>query len=376
MLIRFQSGSVRLLQGRELTNSKLQLDALDGLRGLAVFLVFLSHTSLHGDNLIPYADFSGFGKSGVFLFFVLSAFLLTKPFLIRNAEEITLRFIVNYGFRRFLRIYPLYVIYLAVALVLTAVVPELFGNKSRAYPLPLDFSGYFRHLILQEGRGVTWSIPVEFSYYFLLPLIALTYSLLLKNRIVPCTIFTLLLIFVSQYFWPQAESLVNDIRVRSYLPIFFLGSFLAVLHHQTTSGEMVWSKESKTLIEASGIAAILLLFLMIPTVTSLFVEGGVSNNIFHKQFIIYGVLWSVVLYASICGRGWLQRFFELRLVRYFGFISFSFYLFHAPVLDLIYSQVDVPGVLYPWLVLLICVAFSHVSWILLEKPLSRMKLKS
>ena len=60
-----------MLKGRNLSNEKLQIDALDGLRGLAVLIVFLSHTSNDGVFLLPSANFSGIGKSGVFLFFVL-----------------------------------------------------------------------------------------------------------------------------------------------------------------------------------------------------------------------------------------------------------------------------------------------------------------
>ena len=52
-------------------NKKDHFKALDGLRGLAVLLVVLSHASLHNVYLFPGLDFSGMGKPGVFLFFVL-----------------------------------------------------------------------------------------------------------------------------------------------------------------------------------------------------------------------------------------------------------------------------------------------------------------
>ena len=55
----------------------LTIKSLDGLRGFAVLLVLLSHMSLVGINLVPGLDFAGIGKAGVYLFFVLSAFLLT-----------------------------------------------------------------------------------------------------------------------------------------------------------------------------------------------------------------------------------------------------------------------------------------------------------
>ena len=70
-----------MIKGRGLFDNKFQLDSLDGLRGLAALMVFLSHTSNEGIYFSSSFNFSGIGKSGVFLFFVLSSFLLTYPFV-------------------------------------------------------------------------------------------------------------------------------------------------------------------------------------------------------------------------------------------------------------------------------------------------------
>ena len=76
------SNTQGMIKGREVSNQKLYVHALDGLRGLAVLMVFLSHTSLSGHRALPFVNFAGTGKMGVFLFFILSSFLLTYPFLI------------------------------------------------------------------------------------------------------------------------------------------------------------------------------------------------------------------------------------------------------------------------------------------------------
>lgn len=55
--------------------------ALDGLRGLAALMVVASHGSAGGQHLLPGLSLEGIGKHGVFLFFVLSAFLLTRQAL-------------------------------------------------------------------------------------------------------------------------------------------------------------------------------------------------------------------------------------------------------------------------------------------------------
>ena len=61
-----------MIKGREITNQKLYVHSLDGLRGLAVMAVFLSHTSLSGHKALPFINSAGTGKIGVFLFFILS----------------------------------------------------------------------------------------------------------------------------------------------------------------------------------------------------------------------------------------------------------------------------------------------------------------
>src|SRR6218665_2303652 len=55
--------------------------SLDGIRGTAALIVLLSHTSLAGQTLAPWLNFGGTGHVGVYLFFVLSAYLVTLSFI-------------------------------------------------------------------------------------------------------------------------------------------------------------------------------------------------------------------------------------------------------------------------------------------------------
>ena len=73
---------------------------LDGLRGFAVFLVLASHTNLWG--------LRGSGAVGVWLFFVLSSFLLTKIMLAKLPASLGARELAKYVIRRIARIIPVY----------------------------------------------------------------------------------------------------------------------------------------------------------------------------------------------------------------------------------------------------------------------------
>ncbi|WP_062067487.1 acyltransferase family protein [Cellvibrio sp. OA-2007] len=191
-----------MLQGRELSDSRFQIDALDGLRGLAVLMVFVSHASKNNMDLLPGFDFSGIGKGGVYLFFLLSSFLLTLPFLEKGKSAFAIRPMVNYGVRRFFRIYPLFVFYLLSCVLGTWLVAYFdIYTPLGGIPFALNWSDFFAHLLLQKGYSVTWSIPVEFRYYFVLPLVAALYVFIARARLWLALIISAVLIAGTQVFW-------------------------------------------------------------------------------------------------------------------------------------------------------------------------------
>ncbi|MCL4264074.1 MAG: acyltransferase [Anaerolineae bacterium] len=356
-------------------DKNFQLDALDGLRGMALLLVFLSHTSNRGGYLFPGADFAGVGKSGVFLFFILSSFLLTYPFIKNGEEAMSKDFLLNYAFRRFFRVYPLYFLYILLALVSSLVVWKLINTDSPVgIPFVLSPSEFVQHLLLQQGKGVTWSILVELRFYFVLPILALTYSILLKNKLLPSIGLTLVLILLSQLIWPPSASLVNDPRLGPYLPLFLMGSLLAVIYHNWQKSPLGSDRQKTLIIEASGLAAIVALLLLIPSIFSYVSGEEVPVNYYHKEYILFGFLWSLVVFACVAGRGVLRKLFENPLLRYLGFISFSAYLLHIIVLYVVYeADIEIP--IKGWVTVGVTIALSHLSWVLIEKPISRIRLR-
>ena len=93
-----------------------QVPSLDGLRGLAVLMEVFGHMSRSGVHLHPRRDLGGLGTPGVYLFFVLSSFLLTRQLLAKDKRElISARSWATYLLRRALRIYPLFITGLLLA---------------------------------------------------------------------------------------------------------------------------------------------------------------------------------------------------------------------------------------------------------------------
>ena len=144
-------------------------------------------------------------------------------------------------------------------------------------------------MFLLDGKGVTWSIAVEFKFYVVLPMV-LFISYHIRNKFNTFTelCYLFCLIFLTQVVSPQSESLTNDSRLLPYMCIFLLGTVLAVVQCQIESGK-INKQKLKGIIPLSYFSILILAFLT-PTGAS-FLLGEVEYNFFHKYFIQYAVLW-------------------------------------------------------------------------------------
>jgi peptidoglycan/LPS O-acetylase OafA/YrhL len=138
---------------------------LDGLRGIAVLAVVIYHchprlagTWIYGASL--------WGWAGVNLFFVLSGFLITSILLGSREKPHYFR---NFYGRRVLRIWPVYVLVLAVVYL---EAPWFIGPtilqavKTAPWLAYVFFVQNLFHLALPPALGPTWSLAIEEQYYF------------------------------------------------------------------------------------------------------------------------------------------------------------------------------------------------------------------
>ncbi len=154
---------------------------LDGLRFYAFLAVFAYHTlpqqpatyrSWHLPLPSLWASVPRSGASGVDLFFTLSAFLITV-LLLRERQQtggIALRL---FYIRRILRIWPLYFLVLAVAVVLAHTVP----NQSLPWYYVLGYLLFVGNWInVAFGHplsvcGPLWTVSIEEQFYLVWPLL-------------------------------------------------------------------------------------------------------------------------------------------------------------------------------------------------------------
>jgi peptidoglycan/LPS O-acetylase OafA/YrhL len=339
----------------------LHLPALDGVRGLAVLLVLLDHASDAGMRLFAAADLNRAGKYGVYLFFVLSAFLLTYQFCTRKPAELARGAVwMNYMVRRFFRIYPLY---------LFVLVAMVFMGKRQ-------WEDVFTHLLLRDGTGHFWTIPVEFKYYLVLPLLVLPILWGFRKSGAWGTVTSLISAALLAVFFlaERAWSMEPEILLWWSLAPFLLGSIAAFAHWTMHRNPARFRRFAVAFEVAAAAAAITLVFRLPGVFNPLFSRADPVSK-FAYDPLVCGMLWTIFLLGVLHGSGLMRRALEWPPLRYLGLISFSAYLWHKKFITDV-DDLPVPPQVRLLAFLAIVIGISTASYFLIERPLSRLRWKS
>ena len=146
-----------------------ELPLLDGLRGAAALMVVMTHVAYQTGTVNggPFGAALARLDLGVALFFVLSGFLLLRPWLAAAAAGAPRPATRTYLVRRAARILPAYWLVLVVALLTTARGTSFGAGLANAGLLQV-YTGQ-----LLDGLTQTWSLCTEVAFYLLLPVLAI-----------------------------------------------------------------------------------------------------------------------------------------------------------------------------------------------------------
>jgi peptidoglycan/LPS O-acetylase OafA/YrhL len=360
------------------------IPGLDGLRAIAYLIVFFYHI-----------DYLRFGWMGVQLFFVLSGFLITD-ILLRMKETLPAGgYFLKFYIRRFLRIFPLYYLFLFMMLGLSAwfiwigyrprlmqtlqerilyaflYIYNFFIAYQAHQPLP-----FFDHL---------WSLSVEEQFYLIWPLlIFLTPEKWLKR--------VFLTGIVAGPLFRAAFFVANDMGLSAYLQTS-LPSALYVLPFTHLDAFAFGAYISRFSIpHAKKLLLLLGLFLPAAGFLSYYLDTGETATLSSLGYLVsmpygYQYLWayslinfwfSLLIYCVVKERLFV-RFLELAPLRYLGKISYGLYVYHLPVIWFSVRVRDLDGMestprlpLY-FLAFVVTILISSISYHLLEHPLIRLK---
>lgn len=339
------------------------VSSLDGLRGIAVLLVMLSHATLEDLFFFDTTAFLGIGKGGVFLFYALSAYLLDKQITqALRKNEAHKSFWIRYFIRRFLRIYPMFIIALFI----------FWGVSSLGIKTQISNSKeFFQHLFLLDGRGVFWSIPVEFKYYFLSPLLLLVCHHMLRWDLKKIALMLIVLSALAMLL----GSLIHlpKISTLRHLMIFLTGTFIAIF--DVVKGKPGWMN---VIGKMTGIICVVVLSILLFMNLNIMHDWlGITTNAGRKGLIIYSSLAAVLLMAALWDKSFFRKFLEWKVFRFTGIISFSLYLLHMPVIFLMTSGWwDVPEKLRVFVYFAATFLVSTITFLLIEKPVSRIRINT
>lgn len=151
---------------------------LDPLRALAAISILLVHTAYFSGAQLEagYGRFLAYLDIGVPFFFLLSAFLLYRPFVVARVQDEERTPFREYAKRRFVRIAPAYWAALTIAAIVPGMAGAFSGNWWVYYGLLQSFpvyepTGTCATDPFRCGIPVAWSLTVEVLFYALLPAI-------------------------------------------------------------------------------------------------------------------------------------------------------------------------------------------------------------
>ena len=352
--------------------------ALDGLRGVAILAVFVSHFGggHKSTNFIVHlwSRFADAGWMGADLFFVLSGFLITGILFDTAHRPHRAR---NFYARRALRIFPLFYGVLFAILLLTPVL----GIHWQAGHL-LHFL-YLSNMVSVLAPGLPplsagvsliylWSLAVEEQFYLLWPFVVWS----LKDRrtllrvsigIMICTLLLRIILVSRGVELPIVYTLLVT-RADSLIS----GSALALL----VRGPAAETLPVRWLLPISGVS-VLSVFALVGT--TVYISPLTST----VGYTFVAIFCTCLVYLALQSRGLVVRIASQRWLGFFGRYSYGLYIFHGllvtSVLPLVYpiqrlvGSVFFGGILTLLMSLALSLALAMMSYHCFEAPILRLK---
>jgi peptidoglycan/LPS O-acetylase OafA/YrhL len=352
-----------------------RLAGLDGIRGLAVLLVVLSHMVSRTVGMLPAIGLStgirhavDGGYLGVDVFFVLSGFLITSLLLDEQRQRGRVRFRAFYA-RRALRLLPALYVMLAAQILYTLIarqpVVTTLQTALGAVLYVTNWQGVYHSTTIAKPLGHLWSLSVEEQFYLVWPVVLIAcFGLNRRVRIVIPAFIALIDIVIVQRIglWQIHGWLQPFTRTDARADSLLIGALLAWL----------WTRYSIPvgLVRRFGWVAIAALFVLV------FAAGPAASQSFwyYGGFTVFAVVTAVVILAVVDGHAPGTQFFTLRPLTALGRVSYGVYLWHLPIFVAVgYQGRNWPALMRLVVGLGLTAVATALSWRYVEQPASRLR---
>ncbi len=324
------------------------------LRALSVLLVFFFHTQ---------PEFFKNGFIGVDVFFVISGFVITSRIYLEHEKSNSFNF-YNFYIKRIKRIFPALIFILSAILLVILIfqpVDLLLGNilvysftifgLSNIYYLYSN-KDYFDN-VFEDIFGHTWSLGVEEQFYFLFPLFFILLIKFIKNldlRILSLFFLVLVGIILTHYF-------SENTKLIFYSPIFRFWEFIL--------GSMIFIITKKKYNKSVFIFNIAIIFLIIISI-----DIGLFED---YQLTILSTISASLFLLFYDQNKFSKLFFENNFVVFIGNISYSFYLWHLPIIYF-YDLYFVENILKIPALLTLTIFLSYLTFTFIEQKFRSTEL--
>jgi peptidoglycan/LPS O-acetylase OafA/YrhL len=382
----------------------------DGYRAVAAVSVLVFHAAFYGDftfrnHPLGLAFLFARLDIGVAIFFLVSGFLLYRPFVVAHFERRPGPDARTYARRRLLRILPAYWAALTVGALILNYAPEV--RTLRGFPIYFGLVQIYVPGRAVSGLGQAWSLCTELSFYAFLPL----YAWLLARRrrsarrqlhaeltgaLVLYALSFVFRVFADTFFAHRTE-------MKFWLPantdLFALGMVLAVASAWYARRDRQPRLAQRPAFPAVSwmLAGLAFWIVSIPLDLRRHPFDTITFNQDLARQTLYGLVAFFLLLPGVFGpqdRGRIRRFLRSRTVQFVGLVSYGIYLWHIWIIEQIIRWMGLPArgsgawirglgrgetanfplVLSAGLVLTIAVA--AVSYHFVERPFLRLKRRA
>lgn len=330
-----------IINSHQINSATDRISSLDGLRGFAVLVVFLSHTLG-----IPKG-----GELGVDVFFVMSGYFISTLLF----DEINRKGTINlwdFYWKRSRRLIPAFfamcVMYFAMSLIYPA--SAVSPNWGTMLGLLLTSNIYWAAgsppiPFLQH----TWSLAVEWQFYLAWPILLMC-LFAIGLRKLGFTIFLIVAVTCVLIARSNGDQLlrIDGILIGSVIPLI---------------KDYKWFRQSFAARGATW-------YLFVPSLVAIvvLVSQPVASYLGPTKPLVSALTALVICYVVGGQKSVVVALIDNRFLRHFGKISYGLYLYHFPIAALMYVHGMTPALMLLAGVL-ISIPIAEVSWRYMERLL-------
>lgn len=297
---------------------------IDGLRFMAILPVLIQHfterfernttidfNTQSSDQLLSFLASRGF--LGVYIFFVISGFVLALPFAAHKFQQKKKVQISSYFWRRLTRLEPPYIIWMTLFFLIFVFYKHMpFMEYLPHYLANITYTHALIYNQWSPFNPPTWTLEIEIQFYILAPFLSMLFFRIENKyyrRIVNVGIIVALVCFQQYMQWYKNP---YSFTILGHLQYFLLGFILVDFYLND------WKEiKANWIFDLTGLLSL----------CSLIYFWSWNYELYSRALVLLSLL---VFFVSVFKGNYLNRFVTNRWIMVIGGMCYTIYLIHLP----------------------------------------------